>query len=156
MECGDCGKPFVVGDTSRSAASPDPRPYPVAVALTPSAALPTAPPLTAPRAGRSLPPENEHGTGRWVVIGICLFFLLVILGGIGFMISRATPGGGWGGPSTAPAIPFRGGPDDPDEEERARIRRHIRDMNRDEKIFPPKGDPVIDKDVPEEHGKDRP
>jgi hypothetical protein len=117
MSCGDCGKPFVVGDTPHAAAPPESRPHSAAVRETAAAALPTARPVAAARPARELtlpPPDDGPGAGRKIVIAVCVLFLLILLGGVGYLIMRAPSGGDWRGTTIAPALRDRRdrGPDD--------------------------------------------
>ena len=70
--------------------------------------LPASPPV--PRVNPEPPPprlrrrapEDEPATGRWLAFAVCLLLLLVVLGGIGYMVWQAhSEGGSRFGPTTA-------------------------------------------------------
>ena len=146
MACSECGKPFLVGDSSRSAANA--RRDPDAVHDRPYSSPPTAQAVPRSNTRRTLPDELDSNSGRWVAFGICLFLLVVVLAGIGFLVFKAQSEGGYGGPSTAPARARPGWEkdmkkdawqkDDWDrqrqiDEEKARIEREFMEKERIEK-----------------------
>jgi hypothetical protein len=108
MTCFECGTSFSIGDPPRAARVPEHREAPERVRDEPYAPPPVARADREPprRARRSYPDDEEPATGRWLAVGICLFLLLVVLGGIGYLVWQAHSDGAGGryGPTTIPAF----------------------------------------------------
>jgi hypothetical protein len=105
LTCFECGKSFAVGDPPRAPEAPPNRADPEKVYE-----LPSSPPAAAPaprlRRERSASSERDApGTERWIAFGVCLFLLVVVLGGIGYLVWQAHSEGSRGSTTAPPPQP---------------------------------------------------